>query len=72
MLENCSIDPSHNNLLKGKDMTDAQAHVLEKEYKDIKMSYHMALDMLEKEKLNTKYWRDKCNAIMYQKKADTK
>ena len=65
-----NIDPLHKNLEKGKDMTEAQAHVLEKEYKEMKINYHMVIDKLEEERLKTKAWRDKYNAIAYGKKPE--
>ena len=67
MIDYNTIDPLHHNLLKGKDMTAAEAHTIEKEYYEMKKTYHMALDMLEEERLKTKDWRDKYNAIAYGK-----
>ena len=63
-----NIDPLHTNLQKGKDMTDAQAHVLEKEYKDMKISYHMALDKMESLMLDIKKLRAENMELKYHKK----
>ena len=63
-----SIDPLHQNLLKGKDMTAAEAHTIEKEYYEMKKTYHMALDMLEEEKEKNKLLRAENMELKYQKK----
>jgi len=63
-----TIDPLHHNLLKGKDMTAAEAHTIEKEYYEMKKTYHMALDMLEQEKEKNKLLRAENMELKYQKK----
>jgi hypothetical protein len=63
-----SIDPLHQNLLKGKDMTAAEAHTIEKEYYEMKKTYHMALDMLQEEKEKNKLLRAENMELKYQKK----
>ena len=71
-MEHYSIDPSHTNLLKGKDMTHAEAHTIEKEYKDMKISYHMALDKIENLMLDITKLRAENMELKYQKKANDK
>lgn len=68
MIDYNSIDPLHQNLLKGKDMTAAEAHTIEKEYFEMKKTYHMALDMLEEEKEKNKLLRAENMELKYQKK----
>jgi hypothetical protein len=68
MIDYNSIDPLHHNLLKGKDMTAAEAHTIEKEYYEMKKTYHMALDMLEQEKEKNKILRAENMELKYQKK----
>ena len=68
MIDYNSIDPLHQNLLKGKDMTAAEAHTIEKEYYEMKKTYHMALDMLEQEKEKNKLLRAENMELKYQKK----
>ncbi len=63
-----TIDPLHHNLLKGKDMTAAEAHAIEKEYYEMKKTYHMALDMLQEEKEKNKLLRAENMELKYQKK----
>jgi hypothetical protein len=63
-----NFDPSHHNLLKGKDMTAAEAHSIEKEYHEMKKSYHMILDMLEVEKTKNQALRAENIELKYQKK----
>jgi hypothetical protein len=36
MIDYNTIDPLHHNLLKGKDMTAAETHTIEKEYFEMK------------------------------------
>tara|TARA_A100001201_G_C4046539_1_gene188361 strand:+ start:32 stop:253 length:222 start_codon:yes stop_codon:yes gene_type:complete len=67
-MDNRSLDPSQNNLQKGKDMTDAEAHVLKKEYNEMKKTYHMALDMIESEKIKNSKLRAEVMELKYQKK----
>lgn len=68
MIDYNSIDPLHHNLLKGKDMTAAEAHTIEKEYKDMKISYHMALDKMESLMLDIKKLRAENMELKYHKK----
>lgn len=68
MIDYNTIDPLHQNLLKGKDMTAAEAHTIEKEYYEMKKTYHMALDMLEQEKEKNKILRAENMELKYQKK----
>lgn len=68
MIDYNTIDPLHQNLLKGKDMTAAEAHTIEKEYFEMKKTYHMALDMLEEEKEKNKILRAENMELKYQKK----
>lgn len=68
MIDYNTIDPLHQNLLKGKDMTAAEAHTIEKEYYEMKKTYHMALDMLEEEKEKNKILRAENMELKYQKK----
>jgi len=63
-----SIDPLHQNLLKGKDMTAAEEHTIVKEYYEMKKTYHMALDMLQEEKEKNKVLRAENMELKYQKK----
>jgi len=63
-----NIDPLHTNLQKGKDMTEAEAHVLKKEYNEMKKTYHMALDMIESEKEKNSKLRAEVMELKYQKK----
>ena len=68
MIEYNTIDPLHHNLLKGKDMTAAEAHTIEKEYYEMKKTYHMALDMLEQEKEKNNILRAENMELKYHKK----
>jgi hypothetical protein len=68
MIDYNTIDPLHHNLLKGKDMTAAETHTIEKEYFEMKKTYHMALDMLEEEKEKNKILRAENMELKYQKK----
>ena len=68
MIDYNTIDPLHQNLLKGKDMTAAEAHTIEKEYYEMKKTYHMALDMLQIEKEKNKILRAENMELKYQKK----
>jgi hypothetical protein len=68
MIDYNTIDPLHQNLLKGKDMTAAEAHTIEKEYYEMKKTYHMALDMLQEEKEKNKILRAENMELKYQKK----
>ncbi len=68
MIEYNTIDPLHHNLLKGKDMTAAEAHTIEKEYYEMKKTYHMALDMLQIEKEKNKLLRAENIELKYHKK----
>jgi hypothetical protein len=68
MIDYNTIDPLHQNLLKGKDMTAAEAHTIEKEYYEMKKTYHMALDMLQEEKEKNKLLRAENMELKYQKK----
>jgi hypothetical protein len=68
MIDYNTIDPLHQNLLKGKDMTAAETHTIEKEYFEMKKTYHMALDMLEEEKEKNKILRAENMELKYQKK----
>ena len=45
-----NLDPHQHYLKRGKDMTEAEAHTIKQEYKEMKKTYHMALDMIEAEK----------------------
>ena len=49
-------------------MTAAEAHTIEKEYYEMKKTYHMALDMLEQEKEKNKLLRAENMELKYQKK----
>lgn len=49
-------------------MTDAEAHTIEKEYKDMKISYHMALDKMESLMLDIKKLRAENMELKFQKK----
>jgi len=68
MIDYNTKDPLHQNLLKGKDMTAAEAHTIEKEYYEMKKTYHMALDMLQEEKEKNKLLRAENMELKYQKK----
>ena len=68
MIDYNTIDPLHQNLLKGKDMTAAETHTIEKEYFEMKKTYHMALDMLEEEKEKNKILRAENMELKYHKK----
>lgn len=68
MIDYNTIDPLHQNLLKGKDMTAAEAHTIEKEYYEMKKTYHMALDMLQIEKEKNKLLRAENMELKYHKK----
>lgn len=47
MLEKNNLDPHQHYLERGKDMTEAEAHVLRKENEEIRKTYHMLLDKYE-------------------------
>ena len=49
-------------------MTAAEAHTIEKEYFEMKKTYHMALDMLEQEKEKNKILRAENMELKYHKK----
>ncbi len=49
-------------------MTAAEAHSIEKEYHEMKKSYHMILDMLEVEKTKNQALRAENIELKYQKK----
>lgn len=63
-----NINPLHTNLQKGKDMTESEAHSIAKEYKEMKINYHMLLDKYEAkcEELTEK--RKELMELKYQKK----
>jgi hypothetical protein len=47
MLENNSFNAHQHYLQRGKNMTESEAHSLQKEYNEIKQTYHMLLDKYE-------------------------
>jgi len=63
-----NLDPHQHYLKRGKDMTEAEAHVLKKEFNEMKKTYHMALDMIEEEKEKSRKLRAEVIELKYKKK----
>ena len=63
-----NLDPHQHYLKRGKDMTDSEAHVLRKEFNEMKKTYHMALDMIEEEKEKSRKLRAEVIELKYKKK----
>lgn len=63
-----NLDPHQHYLQRGKDMTEAEAHTIKKEYKEMKKTYHMALDMIEEEKEKSRKLRAEVIDLKYKKK----
>ena len=62
-----NLDPHQHYLQRGKDMTEAEAHTIKKEYKEMKKTYHMALDMIEEEKEKNRKLRAELLEAKFQK-----
>ena len=48
-------------------MTEAEAHTIKQEYKEMKKTYHMALDMIEAEKEKNRQLRAELLEVKFQK-----